>query len=119
MAGEITVGAYFRVVNANLRDEFSIGNQTVDQAASGGPTPGYFTLGTSEEAIAFGELSTKGWCVIHNLDATNYIEWGFATGVYGGKLKPGEACVFRLNNTSLYMRANTAACKVIVKGYEN
>ena len=119
MASEITVGAYFRVINGNLKDEFNIGNQTITQTASGGPTPGYFTLGTSEETIAFGELSTKGWCVIHNLDATNFIKFGFSTGVYGGKLLAGEACVFRLNTTSLYMIADTAACKVLVKGYEN
>jgi hypothetical protein len=118
MANEITVGAYFRVVNGSLRDEFSIGNQSVTQIASGGPTPGFFTLGTSEETIAFGELSTKGWCVIQNLDTTNFIRWGFSTGVYGGKLLPGEACVFRLNTTSLFMIADTAACKVLVKGYE-
>lgn len=119
MADEITVQASIQVVNGNLRDSFAIGSQSIDQAAYGGPTPGYFTLGTSEETIAFGELSTKGWCVIHNLDATNFITFGFSTGVYGGKLKAGEACVFRLNTTSLYMIANTAACKVLVKGYEN
>ena len=119
MANEITVQASIQVINGNLQDSFNIGGQTITQAASGGPTPGYFTLGTSEETIAFSELSTKGWCAIQNLDATNFIKWGFSTGVYGGKLMPGEACVFRLNNTSLYMIADTAACKVLVKGYEN
>jgi hypothetical protein len=119
MADEITVKIEVQVVNGNMRDIFNIGSQSIDQAAVGGPTPGYFTLGTSEETIAFGELSTKGWCVIQNLDATNFIRFGFSTGVYGGKLLAGEACAFRLNTTSLFMIADTAACKVLVKGYEN
>ena len=117
MADEITVRVDLQVVNGNMRDVFNIGSQSIDQAAVGGPTPGYFTLGTSEETIAFGELATKGWVVIQNLDATNFITWGGSTGVYCGKLLPGEACAFRMNNTSLYMIADTAACKVLVKGY--
>lgn len=118
MADEITIGTFIRVVNGNMKDEFSIGNYSVDQVAMGGPTPGYFTLGLSEETISFAELATKGYCLIQNLDATNFIKWGFATTVYGGKLLPGESALFRLNNTSLYMIADTAACKVLVKGYE-
>lgn len=119
MANEITLKVELQVVNGSMRDVFNIGSQSINQAAVGGPTPGYFTLGTSEEVIAFGELSTKGVCVMQNLDDTNYVEWGFSTGVYGGKILPGEAYGIRLNATSLYMKAHTSACKVLVKGYEN
>ena len=120
MANEITLKVELQVRNGSLVDTFSIGSQSITQTALGGPTPGYFTLGhVAEETIAFGELGTKGWCIIQNLDTTNFIKFGFSTGVYGGKLLAGEACAFRLNNTSLYMIADTAACKVLVKGYEN
>ena len=118
MANEITVQASISVRNGSMVDKFEIGSQSITQIAVGGPTPGYFTLGLSEETIAFGELGTKGWCVIQNLDATNFIRFGFSTGVYGGKLLAGEACIFRLSTTSLYMIADTASCKVLVKGYE-
>jgi hypothetical protein len=57
---------------------------------------------------------------MQNLDATNYIEWGFATTVYGGKLEPGEFALFRLKpSTTLYLKANTAACKALVKAFED
>ncbi len=119
MANEITVNAFIQVANGNLRDKFEVGNKSVDQAAVGGPTPGYVTIGTTEEEVAFGELSTKGYCAMQNLSATNFVEWGFSTGVYGGRLKPGEVAILRLNATSLFLRANTAACKMVIKGYEN
>jgi hypothetical protein len=119
MANEITVGAFIQVQNGNLSDRFAPGNKSVDQSAVGGPTPGYVTIGTTEEEVAFGELSTKGWVMMQNLDPTNYVQWGFSTGVYGGRMRAGEtAGPFRMDATSIFLRANTAACKVLIKGYE-
>lgn len=118
MADEIRVKVQLSVTNGFCDESDNI-NYTVDQAAVGGPTPGYVTIGTSEEEVAFAELSTKGWVLIRNLDATNFVQWGFATTVYGGKLLAGEtAGPFRLNATSLFLKADTAACKVLIKGYQ-
>lgn len=112
MANEITVRASLRAVNGNLDFGPVERTKTITQAAVGGPTPGYVTIGTSEESQTFGELGTLGWLMMENLDTTNYVEWGFSTGVYGGRLEAGELALFRLNpSTTLYMRANTAACK--------
>lgn len=119
MANEITIQASIRVQNGNLRDEFNVGTKTFNQNAAGGPTPGYVTIGTTEETVSFPELSTRGYCAIQNLDATNFIEFGGSTGVYMCRLKAGEVAIFRLNNTNLFMRANTAACKVLIKAYED
>lgn len=119
MANEITVQSSIQVRNGNLVDAFLPGAKSYDQAAVGGPTPGYLTIGTTVEEVAFSELSTKGWVVMQNLDPTNYVEWGFASGVYGGRMRAGEiAGPFRMNNTSIFLRANVAACKVLIKGYE-
>lgn len=119
MANEITVQSSIRVANGNLSDQFDIGSKSYTQTAVGGPTPGYVTIGTTEEELALAELSTKGWCVMQNLDATNYVQWGFSAGVYGGRMRAGEtAGPFRLDGTSLFLKANTAACKVLVKAYE-
>jgi len=119
MANEITVQAGIQVRNGNLVDSFQVGTKNYDQAAIGGPTPGYVTIGTSEEEIALGELSAKGWVMMQNLDDTNYIEWGFSTGVYGGRMRAGgTAGPFELNSLSLFLRANTAACKALIKAYE-
>lgn len=120
MAGEITINANLVVRNGSNVFTWTPGALVVDQTASGGPTPGFVTVGTSEESVAFGELSTQGYLVIHNLDTTNYIRWGFSTGVYGGRLKAGEYAILRLNpGSTLYLIANTAACKVHVYGLES
>lgn len=119
MADEITINAFIRVANGNLRDEFSIGSQSIDQAAEGGPTPGTQTIGTTEEEVAFGELGTPGFVIMQNLDDTNYVQWGFATTVYGGRMLAGEtAGPFRLDSLSIFLKANTAACNVLIKAYE-
>ena len=122
MANEITVRQSIAVNNgANTRYPQSSDSATFDQTAVGGPTPGYLTIGTSEESEAFSELTNVGWVILHNLDATNYVQWGFSTGVYGGRMEPGEkAGPFRMEPAAtLYLLANTAACKVLVYGYED
>lgn len=120
MADEITITAGLRVSNGNLKFARNFGSETFDQAAIGGPTPGYITVGTVEESVAFGELSTVGWVFIENLDDTNYVQWGFASGVYGGRLEAGEPALFRLEpSTTLYLKANTADCKVNVYALED
>lgn len=122
MANEITVTARLKVSNGSLDFQYpSSSNQfRFDQAAVGGATPGYLTIGTTEESEAFSELSTEGWCFMQNLDGTNYVEWGFSTGVYGGRLEAGEVALFRLNpSTTLYLKADTAACKVAIFALEN
>lgn len=71
------------------------------------------TIGTTEETASFADIGTNGYCFLYNADATNYVEWGVATGVYSGKLKPGEVALFRLNTgKTLYLKANTSACDV-------
>lgn len=120
MAGEIKVNCSLVLRNGSNQFSWQPGALTIDQAASGGPTPGYVTIGTSEESIAFGELASQGFLIIHNLSPTNFIRWGFSTGVYGGRLNPGEYAVFRLNpGSTLFMIANVAACKCHVYALEN
>ena len=55
-----------------------------------------------------------------NLDTTNYVEWGFATTVYGGRMEAGETAEFRLNpGASIFMKANTSACEVMLTVIED
>ena len=116
MANEITVGCALKVVNGNNSFSFAPGTKTYTQAAIGGPTPGYVTIGTSEESNTLSELTTQGWVVMQNLDTANFVQWGFSTGVYGGRMEAGEtAGPFRLEpGTTLYLKADTAACKVLI-----
>jgi uncharacterized protein YaiE (UPF0345 family) len=120
MANEVTITANIAVRKSNLVFDGKNASATFDMTGTGGPTPGYVTVGTTEESTAFPELSTLGFLFMKNLDTTNYIQWGFSTGVYGGRLKPGETALFRLEpGVTLYLKANTAACKALVYGFEN
>ena len=111
MADEITVT--LSVVYDNNGVEFT--RSLSDSITQTGDT---FTweiqsVGTSEEELAQGaELGTPGIMVVHNLDATNYVEIGSTTGVYDIKLLAGEFAIYRHNSATVYAKANTAACLV-------
>jgi len=84
---------------------------------------GKISVGTSEEAIPLGEVTSLGWAVFKNLDTTNYVELRSASGAANDiiKLKAGEGCAFRFGSdvTAPYLIANTAACQVEYKIYSN
>lgn len=120
MANEITITTTLGLRNGNNIFSFSPGSINVTQTNAGGPTPGVANIGTTEETVSLAELSTYGYCCIRNLDATNYVQFGFSTTVYGIRLKAGEFAVFRLEpGCTLYAKANTAACKVAIYALEN
>jgi hypothetical protein len=79
------------------------------------------SIGTSEESITFTDIATNGWAMFTNMDTTNYVEWGFSTGVYGGKMKAQESAgPFRVNaGATIYLKANSAACRVRIVMYED
>lgn len=81
------------------------------------------TIGTSEEAIDLGDISSVGAYVLVNLDETNYIEIKVATGgAIRDKLKPdvdgdgkGGWCAgtcMGSGSQAPFAIANTAACKL-------
>lgn len=76
-------------------------------------------VGTTEESFSpDADLTTVGFCWLTNKDSTNFVQWGFATGAYGGRLRPGDppTCLF-VDSTSvdLYLKADTAACDVEIE----
>lgn len=122
MSNEIRVQAGITVINGNLSFQQSFGTKNYDQTAVGGPVPGQLTIGTTEESVSLAELTTPGWAVMQNLDGTNFVQWGFSTGVYGGRLEPGEtAGPFRLDPgvSNLFLKSDTAACKVLLYVFED
>lgn len=84
--------------------------QTDDEAMYSGQA-----IGTSWEAVTIhADITTPGFVVVHNLDATNFVELDVeATGANPVvKLKAGEWAMFRLATTTLYAQADTAACDI-------
>jgi hypothetical protein len=79
------------------------------------------SVGTTEETVSWiADIGDEGYIFLRNLDATNYIQFGFSTGVYGMRLKPGEFAVLRLEpGATLYAKANTAAVNIQYIVYED
>ena len=113
MANEITLKFSLQAENGFLKQSVNIGQLQVDQAAAG-MAGGAQEIGTSEEIVDFGDVSTEGLLFLRNLDDTNYIEFGPEdTGamVAVGKLEPGEFAFFRVKpSVVLRAQADTAAC---------
>jgi hypothetical protein len=122
MADEIKLTLDVRLENGNFKDAFQPGQIKIDQAAAGGHRP-VAIIGTTEEVIATGDVSTLGWLIMRNLDNTNYITWGPESAgamVPIGRLKPGEWAACRLEpGVTIRAQANTAACKLDQRIYED
>jgi hypothetical protein len=94
---------------------FSSGATAIDQAAIGAHSP-VLSIGTTEEVISKGDVSSQGLCCLKNLDATNYVDFGPESAgalVSLIRLLPGESAAFRLLPAVVWRaQANTAPCKV-------
>ena len=91
----------------------SVPTATIDGDAGNAFVMGEVSVGTSEEAIPMGEVTTPRTAFFQNLDATNYIDIRKATG--GDvitRLQAGQAALLHMDpgDTAPYAIANTGAC---------
>ena len=121
MANEFTISVGLTLVNGSLRAQFPQLSRQYTQTTSG-MSDQVLSIGTSEEDVSFGDVATPGFVVLHNLDSTNYVEYGQSDGgtmKKTGKLAAGDVHLIRLaGSVTLRMQANTATCKVRVMGFE-
>ena len=112
MANELTITVQANLINGNLRKPFQPAQFNVDQTtanAAGGPQ----TIGTTEEQLGQGDVSTLGWLFLTNTDTTNYVQIGFSAGTYGIRIAAGQTMAIPLEpGATIYCKANTAACIV-------
>lgn len=115
MANELTFSATLRVANGSYNLTKQVSNLRNDQATQGGGGPGTQIATTSETSVT---MTGYGYVWLQNLDATNYVEVGFATGAYNLKLRAGGApTILELNGTqTFYLLANLANCNVDIIG---
>lgn len=117
MAGTLQVNISASLTNGSHKETFSPGADTITQDAVGVHAP-VQTIGTSEEVIPDGDVTTLGWAFFQNLDATNYVTIGPETGgamVGFIKLEPGESAAMRLlPGITIRGQANTAPVNVKV-----
>lgn len=69
-------------------------------------------IGTSDETLALGDVTTIGWVYAKNTDATNYVLLSADGTLYNIKLKPGEVFLGRWNGAAIHAKANTAPCNL-------
>lgn len=121
MADEIKIQQSVRLAKGAMKHEFTPPQLSLTQTGAL-VYDNTVSVGTTEETAgpSFGDIGTEGLCIIYNLDTTNYVQVGFATGVYGMRLRGASApALFFLEpNATLYLKANTAACNVRIIVYE-
>ena len=110
MANELTYQFQSLLSNGGLTDSYASSSQSADQT-SALLIRNVQNIGTSDEALALGDVATPGFAVFKNLDDTNFVEIGVGTGPFVPflKLKPGEQCMCRLGTTAPRAQADTAA----------
>jgi hypothetical protein len=115
MAAEITVSCSL---------SFSKGSSSAALSGSGAFTMtgtrylrGRQNIGTTEEQISIGEITSEGWMLVINRDTSNFVR--LRQGVVASysnaliKIKPGEFALFRVDPAAtLYGTADTAAVDV-------
>lgn len=105
-----------------------------------GVVPGSILCSITGTQIDFSQLTTPAYCVLTNLDALNYVTYGVYdsdTNTFFplGEILPGESYVLRLSRflheeypgtgtgvsastNRLMIRAEVAACNVLIEAFE-
>ena len=105
-----------------------------------GPVPGAMAVPTTGKIVDFGELTIPGLCKLHNLDETNYVEYGIYDPQIDvfyplGEIMAGEVYVIRLSRNLLeeytgtgtgttaatnkfMLKAQGASCNCVIEAFE-
>ena len=77
-------------------------------------------IGTSEEVVQLGDVTTGGYWLFKNLDTTNFLQIRAATGATNlVRLNAGEIALFRTSaSITPYAIADTAACNLLCIGID-
>ena len=117
MADEIQLQVSLSVSKGGAKSSIALKTIKVDMAGDNFVNKTQ-TIATSAEAIEVGDISTLGWLIVGNLDATNFVQIGIDSGGFvpfvNLKAAAAEAdqewAVFRLTpGITLQAQADTAA----------
>lgn len=83
MANEITINLSVSVIKGNLNYRYTPGQLQADLATArrGGHCQ---TIGTTAEAVSFGDVASASFCILRNLHATLPVEVGPQSGTTSG-----------------------------------
>ncbi len=118
MANEITSNLRLQLLSGVIGADFNPGKIQVDYT----PLKIYrarLLITTSEVTVTHGVANPRV-CILHNHDATNYVEAGTTSADYPIYLRPDSiATQFEIgpSKASIYLKANTASCYVEILVY--
>ncbi len=119
MANNITLNILLNVAisGTNLRAIFQQNQATM---AGDAAIDNVQSIGTGAETLNLGDVSTIGYTLIWNLDATNYVEIDSANSFdkFPQKIPAGKCIILAPQTTTIYAKANTGACLVRVLSAE-
>ena len=139
MTNEATITAQLRINNGNLEYVSEPATYPADVTGAKGPTPGAFAVTVVGVDADLSELTTPGFCVLQNLDSTNFVTYGIKdpqTLIFYplGELLAGEVNLIRLARdigqeegtgagtgnqaNTFHFIADTASCDVVVSAFE-
>lgn len=120
MANEITISAALSV-NKTGMSLSGLGSLSITQSETGNSST-IQNIGTSTEQLVFTDIDNIGYVFLKNLDDTNYIEIGLITAVSSANafltLLPGEFALVPTRQETIYAKANTAACNLLIVAAE-
>lgn len=120
MSNATTLTAALAISGAGVSISGTVSGLSITQAGTNS-IGNVQNIGTTTEQLTFGDVTTIGYLFVKNLDATNYVEFDLNTPVAGtafSKLLPGEAFVIPTRQTTIYGKANTAACDCLIVAIE-
>lgn len=128
MADEAQVQVSLNINNTdgdNFQWRSANSGYTADVTGKIGPSPGLIVATTAGVSVTFTGLTTPGFCVLTNLDGTNFVEYGIWDGAtfheLGELLPDSQPQLIRLsrNMTGFRLKADTASCNVRVEAFED
>ena len=111
MSAELTLQAAIAFLKGGASLNASFPSSFFDVAGGVG-TQQVASIGTADEVLPLGDISTIGFVFLRNLDATNFITIGSDGTLYPIKLKPNEFFLGRWNAAAIHAKANTAPCNL-------
>jgi hypothetical protein len=112
MANELTIAASLRFVKGDSNELFNKSGIQLDVSGTD-----YVkltqTVGTSEEALSLGDLTTPGYALIYNRDSTNFVSVRSGTGADNlVKVPAGGIALFMIEASAPFVIADTASCQI-------
>lgn len=122
MSNEVGINIVGTLNNGAVRDKFDTGNINRTQT-NANKFQNVQLIGTTAEAVTFGDLVSPGEVVLRNIDPTNYITYGpddSGTMKVLGRLPPlgPEQVIYLETGVTLKAKADTASCKMTVKAWD-